>query len=186
MNGVIIACKDSGMCEKLSQCLASAGISVIGTATKGAAALHLAGRFYDKGGVLLCAYAMSDMTAYELYKIKPDNFDMVVLLSARQRSVFHDSGMLCLDIPINRADLIETLALLTEHKWTRMSSGAKKDSKPAERTEDEKNIIANAKALLMDRNNMTEPDAHRFMQKKSMDSGEAMAEVAQKILNGVL
>lgn len=186
MNGVIVACKDSAMCDKLSQCLASAGISVLGTATKGASALHLASRFYDKGGVLLCAYAMSDMTAYELYKIKPDNFDMVVLLSARQRSVFHGSGMLCLDIPINRADLIETLAMLTEHKWTRMNAGSKKISKPAERTEDEKDLIANAKALLMDRNNMTEPDAHRFMQKRSMDSGEALAEVAQKILNGVL
>lgn len=186
MNGVIVACKDSAMCDKLSQCLASAGISVLGTATKGASALHMANRFYDKGGVLLCAYAMSDMTAYELYKIKPDNFDMVVLLSARQRAVFHGSGMLCLDIPINRGDLIETLALLTEHKWTQMSNAPKQDSKPAERTENEKKLIANAKALLMERNNMTEPDAHRFMQKKSMDSGEAMVEVARKILNGVL
>lgn len=187
MNGVIVACKDSVMCEKLSQCLASAGIYVLGTATKGASALHMANRFYDKGGVLLCGYAMSDMTAYELYKIKPENFDMVVLLSARQRTVFHGAGMLCLDIPINRADLIETLAMLTEHKWTRMNAASKKkESKPAERTEDEKNIIANAKALLMDRNNMTEPDAHRFMQKRSMDSGEALVEVAQKILNGVL
>ena len=38
----------------------------------------------------------------------------------------------------------------------------------------------------MERNNMTEPEAHRFMQKKSMDTGDSLVAVAEKILNGVL
>lgn len=181
MNGVIIACRDSGMRDKLSQCLASAGISVLGTAAKGASALHIANRFYEGVGVILCAYSMGDMTAPELYKIKPDNFEMVVLVSARQRSVSRGSRMLCLDIPINRRNLIDTLEMLMDH-----GIAARKDSKPPQRTEDEKKIILRAKSLLMERNNMTEPDAHRFMQKRSMDSGEALVEIAGKILNGVL
>lgn len=180
MNGVIVACKDSSMCDKLSQCLASAGVSVLGIATRGASALHIANRIYGSGGVLLCSYAMSDMTASELYKIKPDNFEMVVLLSPRQRAVFRGSGMVCLDIPINRGNLLATLEMLMEQ------GGVPRSSKPPERTEDEKKIISEAKSLLMERNNMTEPDAHRFMQKRSMDSGEALVEVARKILNGVL
>lgn len=186
MSGVIIACKDSAMCEKLSAALSSAGIEVLGTVTKGASALHLANRFYDDGGVMLCSYAMSDMTASELYKIKPDNFEMVVLLSARQRTIFRGKGMLCLDVPLNRNDLIETLGMLIDHKWTRLNNFGRKESGPVQRTEEEKQIIFKAKALLMDRNNMTEPDAHRFMQKKSMDSGDTLVIVAQKILNGVL
>lgn len=186
MSGVIIACKDNAMCEKLRSVLTYAGIEVLGTVSKGASAIHIASRYYEEGGVILCSYAMSDMTASELYKIKPDNFEMVVLLTARQFSIFRGKGMLCLNVPINRNDLIETLGMLIEHKWTRLNNFGRKDLKPVERTEEEKALIFKAKALLMDRNNMTEPDAHRFMQKKSMDSGDTLVSVAQKILNGVL
>lgn len=35
----------------------------------------------------------------------------------------------------------------------------------------------------MARNNMTEEEAHRYMQKSSMDSGTCMAETAQMILS---
>ena len=181
MSGVMIACKDSSMCEKLSQFLISNGIQVLGTATKGAAALRLASRFYE-GGVLLCTYALSDMTATELCRLKPDRFEMVVLLSARQRVMFRGGGILCLDIPINRRELIDTLQMLT----VRDNRHTKAVSKPAQRTGDEKEIIFKAKALLMERNNMTEQDAHRFLQKASMDSGQTLVQVAQNILNGVL
>ena len=35
----------------------------------------------------------------------------------------------------------------------------------------------------MDRNNMTEADAHRYLQKCSMDSGTNMVETAQMIMS---
>ena len=41
-----------------------------------------------------------------------------------------------------------------------------------------------AKALLMDRNGMTEEQAHRFLQKKSMDSGAKLLQTAQMVLDG--
>ena len=42
-------------------------------------------------------------------------------------------------------------------------------------------LINEAKALLMDRNNMTEDEAHKYMQKCSMDSGNNMVETAKMI-----
>ena len=181
MGGVLIACKDSGMCDKLSHTLAAAGIDVLGTATKGASALQKAARYYGNKGVLLCSYAMSDMTASELYRIKPDNFEMVVLLTARQRAIFTDGDMLCLNIPINRSDLIDTLRMLTEQAAPKVHSAG-----PEPRSESDREIIFRAKALLMERNNMSEPDAHRFLQKQSMNSGQTLVSVALSILNGVL
>lgn len=186
MSGVIIACKDDAMCEKLRAVLVSSGIEVLGTAAKGAYALKLASRFYDNGGVILCTYALTDMTASELFKIKPDNVEMVVMLSARQKTFFQGNGMLCLDVPLKRNDLIETLGMLIEHKWSSLNDFGRLQTSSSRRTDEEKQIIFNAKSLLMERNNMTEPDAHRFMQKRSMNSGEALVEVAKKILNGVL
>ena len=44
-------------------------------------------------------------------------------------------------------------------------------------------LIKQAKALLMDRNHMTEADAHRYLQKCSMDSGTNMVETAQMIMS---
>ena len=44
-------------------------------------------------------------------------------------------------------------------------------------------MIAEAKALLMERNNMTEEEAHRYLQKTSMDSGTNLVETAQMVLS---
>lgn len=44
-------------------------------------------------------------------------------------------------------------------------------------------MIAEAKALLMERNNMTEEEAHRYIQKRSMDNGTGLTETAQMILS---
>ncbi len=185
MCGVVIACKDDAMCEKLRSVLTSADIDVLGTASKGASAIHIASRFYE-GGVILCSYVLNDMNASELYKIKPQNFEMVVLLSGRHHCMFRGKGVLCLDVPVNRNDLIETIRLLIRNRWTDSSGSKRTEQKNIERTEEERQLIFRAKALLMDRNNMTEPDAHKFMQKKSMDSGDTLVITAQKILNGVL
>lgn len=179
MGGVIIACKDGAMCDKLAHTLAASGIEVLGTATKGASALQKSARYYGDRGVFLCSYAMSDMTASELYRIMPDGFEMVVLLSARQKAIFDGGDMLCLDIPINRSDLISTLRMLTEPQRSF-------SVKPEKRSESDREIIGRAKALLMERNGMSEPDAHRFLQKRSMNSGESLVSVAMNILNGVL
>ena len=51
------------------------------------------------------------------------------------------------------------------------------------RHESEQKLISQAKELLMDVNRMTESEAHRFLQKRSMDSGLRMAETAQLIID---
>ena len=53
---------------------------------------------------------------------------------------------------------------------------------PRERSKEEEAIIKEAKALLMERNRMTEEEAHRYIQKCSMDSGTNMVEMAKMVL----
>ena len=43
--------------------------------------------------------------------------------------------------------------------------------------------VKEAKSLLMERNNMTEEEAHRYLQKCSMESGVNMVETAQMVLS---
>ncbi len=44
-------------------------------------------------------------------------------------------------------------------------------------------LIDRAKALLMERNGMTEEEAHRYIQKCSMDSGTNIVETAQMVIS---
>ena len=46
-----------------------------------------------------------------------------------------------------------------------------------------KTEIKDAKELLMARNHMTEEEAHRYLQKTSMDSGTNLVETAQMVLS---
>ena len=54
---------------------------------------------------------------------------------------------------------------------------------PKQRNEKERAVIDQAKALLMERNSMTEEEAHRYIQKCSMDSGTNMYETAQMVIS---
>jgi len=57
----------------------------------------------------------------------------------------------------------------------------KQRAKPKKRSEKEQKIINDAKALLMERNHMTEEEAHRYIQKCSMDTGTNLVETAEMI-----
>lgn len=60
----------------------------------------------------------------------------------------------------------------------------KKASQPAKKEKpQEQKIIDDAKAILMERNNMSEPEAFRYIQKCSMDSGNTMVESAQMVIS---
>ena len=55
--------------------------------------------------------------------------------------------------------------------------------KPKVRNAEEEAAIKEAKELLMGRNHMTEEEAHRYLQKCSMDSGTNLVETAWMVLS---
>ena len=61
---------------------------------------------------------------------------------------------------------------------------APRQSGPPQRSEEDKRLVAEAKAVLMDRHGMTEEEAHRFLQKQSMDHGAKLTDTAKMVLSG--
>ena len=59
----------------------------------------------------------------------------------------------------------------------------KRKSRPKERSEEDKKVLQEAKNLLMERNGMSEEEAHRYIQKCSMDSGTNLVETAEMVLS---
>ena len=53
---------------------------------------------------------------------------------------------------------------------------------PRKRNQEGREWIDKAKRILMENNHMTEEEAHRYVQKSSMDSGNSMVETAQMLI----
>ena len=61
-------------------------------------------------------------------------------------------------------------------------SSAGADKTPVNRSAEEQLTIERAKTFLMQRKHLTEPEAHRFLQKRSMESGIRIVELARRLL----
>ena len=82
-------------------------------------------------------------------------------------------------MPVKAYDLVNTADMVLRQLERRIK---KKTRTPKKRSEKEQNYIRNAKFLLMERNYLTEEEAHKYLQKCSMDNGTNMVETAQMIL----
>ena len=84
-----------------------------------------------------------------------------------------------LTMPLSVYELVNTLEMMLQSAARRRK---KERAKPKVRSAEEQHIIDRAKSLLIERNHMTESEAHRYMQKCSMDSGTNLVETAQMVL----
>ena len=57
-----------------------------------------------------------------------------------------------------------------------------KENKPVRRCPEDEALLTQAKAFLMERHGMTEAEAHRFLQKQSMNNGVKMVDTARRVL----
>ncbi|MCQ2540598.1 MAG: ANTAR domain-containing protein [Acetatifactor sp.] len=127
-------------------------------------------------GAVICTKKLRDMSYAELADYLPIYFRMVILTSDAALETFSDR-MFKLMLPFRPGDLAATLDLALAGYYRR----PKRKPLP-QRSAVEKQIIDRAKAVLMDRNGMLEPEAFRYIQKNSMDCGRTMVESAQMIL----
>lgn len=131
-------------------------------------------------GIVICGYRLQDMMYGELYEYLPPHFQMLMVAAPNFCEEREIENLLCLSMPLKVHELISTIEMMT---YSIVRKRKKRRELPKERTEEEKLTIQQAKEILMIRNNMTEEEAHRYIQKNSMDSGNGLAETAQMILS---
>ncbi len=130
-------------------------------------------------GIIVCGYKFSDMMYSELFHDLGPTFEMLLVASRAKLEEGVADGIVCVEMPLKSYDLLNTLEMMMEALERIRKKGRQK---PKERNVAQKAIIEEAKKLLMDTRNMTEEEAHRFIQKSSMDSGTNMVETAQMVL----
>ena len=87
--------------------------------------------------------------------------------------------IVCAAMPINVNDLISTIEMILQ---SQIRKRRRQRTQPRRRSPQEQKIIDDAKALLIDKNNMSEEEAFRYIQKNSMDSGNTMVESALMVI----
>ena len=153
------------------------GFHVAAVCTTGAQALTYANSLND--GIVVCGYRFQDMMYEELNACLPENFEMLLIVSQKYFSEGVEMGVMSLPMPIKTYDLLSTLQMMAE---ALMRKRKKRKAQPRQRNPEEQRVIEDAKKILVEKNHMTEVEAHRYIQKCSMDSGTNMLETAQMVI----
>ena len=126
---------------------------------------------------VVCGFKLSDETAEALFGDLPPSCAMLVVAGQSLLDLCEDQDIFRLATPVHRGDLIASVQMLLQ-----MGHRLERILRPRRSQEDE-TAIREAKALLMDRNGMTEDQAHRFLQKRSMDAGVRLGQAARLVLD---
>ena len=179
MSSIVVANSNPEHAQKIAAVLRSSGLYVGAVCTTGAQVMDFTSKHYH-GGIVVCSVKLRDMAAVNLPRMAGSSYDFLFLVSSQLASMCDSLEQATLMLPINRTNLISTVNMfLNLADCTPLTIRKKLAAESC----DDKQLIKNAKDLLMKRNNFTEPQAHRFIQKKSMDNGKKMVESAMIILN---
>lgn len=177
MTNIIVVFARLEDAKSIKNILVKNGFGVTAVCTSGAQALSCADEFHD--GIILSGYRLADMICVELKDNLPVGFEMVVMASQRVLTEVSGTGIMGLAMPLKVHELVNTISMMSQGIIRRRK---KQKEKPRVRNEEEAAVIDSAKHLLMERNHMTEEEAHRYIQKHSMDNSTNMVETAQMLL----
>ena len=178
MLSIIIAFPKIEDANNIKSLLIRNSYEVHAVCTTGAQAISIANELDE--GIVISGYRLPDMLYREMNGYLPKGFEMLLIASAAKLSECVEGNVVSLSMPIKVQDLLNTLQLMT---YNYMRRKKREKNRPKQRSEEERDIITKAKLLLMERNNMSEDEAHRYIQKTSMDSGTNMVEMAEMILS---
>lgn len=178
MSNIVIAFPKMEVAQNIKRILSQSGYSVTNVCTTGAAVLSSVQGM--EGGIIICGYRFADMMYTELYEYLPKGFQMLLVASAANIMERDVDNLICLSMPLKVYEMLQTVEMM---EYTIARKRRKMRQQPTQRTEEERRIIEQAKQLLMGRNSFTEEEAHRYIQKRSMDNGTSLVETAQMILS---
>lgn len=178
MVNIVVAFPKLEEAKNIKNVLMKSGFRVIAVCTSGAQVLNYAEGLSD--GIVICGYRLADMLYEELSQYLPPEFEMLLVASPSRFGVENGGNIVRLAMPFKVHDMLATLEMMSKNQLQRKR---RKRTQPKGRNEEEKELIARAKAVLMDKNNMNESEAHRYIQKCSMDSGTNLVETAQMVLS---
>lgn len=178
MTNIIVVFPKLEDAKSIRNILNRSGLSVTAVCNCGAQAISAADGLND--GIVICGYRFQDMMYSELYHNLPQYFELLLVTSKVHLQEAQGMGIMSISMPLRTDDLVETVSMMSDIIARKRK---KRKEKPVQRSETDRRLLAEAKKLLMERNHMSESEAHRYIQKCSMDTGTNMVETAKMILS---
>lgn len=126
---------------------------------------------------LVCGFKLRDMTACDLAASLRAAAALLVVTSPVYLDMCSGENLYKLAAPVSKADFFASLRIIRQFEETTLRPPV------LLRQESDRRVIDRAKELLIGINRMTESEAHRFLQKRSMDTGLRMVETAQIVID---
>lgn len=131
------------------------------------------------GGTVVCSFILPDMSANELGDSLRDCASVLVAAKPQYLDLCEGANVSGLPLPAAPSELKAAMdRLLSEDEHRAAASIPKRGA-------EEQKTIDLAKALLMQSDGLTESEAHRYLQHKSMDGGIQMAQAAQEVIASI-
>lgn len=178
MSNIVIAFPKKETAQNVKKILTQSGYSVQAVCTTGAQALASVNNL--ENGILICGSRFVDMMYMEIHDYLPPEFQMLLIASPASIQEREVENLVCLVLPMKVHELLQTLEMMEGEIRRRRK---RMHRVPRQRSEEERQLIDQAKALLMERNKFSEEEAHRYIQKRSMENGTGLVEVSQMILS---
>lgn len=173
MERVILAFSKTETAYKIKTMLDGSGYDVCAVCRSKAELLRIAADFDE--ALVIMGYKLPDAVADEVMEDLQCSYKLMSIVKAERQNEITNQDIFVVTLPINRQTLInsiETFVGIIERQKHR-----------TKRTDEENKIIENAKVYLMENHMMTEEQAHRFIQKRSMDTGAKFIDTAKQILS---
>lgn len=176
MEKVIVAFESDKSCWRIKEILESTGTAACLVCKSGAEVKRVVSK--QRISTVVCGYKFSDESAEELFDDLPQGCAMLLVAVQSLLDLVGNGDIFKLPAPVSKGDLVASVRMLLQvgHRLDKFVR--------THRSGEEQALIERAKALLMACNGMSEEQAHRFLQKKSMDHGTKLLQTAQMILDG--
>lgn len=176
MRQIIAAFERQSSCEKLQRLLDGSDEFSCVVCRSGAQVRHAVRKLHVD--IVVCGFKLADESCESVFYDLPPSCTMLMLAPRARLELCEAEEILKLSTPVRRSELLSSLRMLA-----RLSRGQGRQSISC--SEDERELVVRAKALLMDRYMMTEAQAHRLLQKKSMDAGMKLSQTARAVVDSL-
>ena len=167
---IVIAGKTEQSRAQLAQLLSSSGHSVYRLCASAGELRRVLNESDD--GLLILAGQMPDCTADELFWDYGEQVQILLIAKPQALESCEEAGIFRLALPTTQQAVLTAVDMLTQLHRMRLPR----------RFGGERQLVAEAKRILIMKNGMTEPEAHRAMQRYAMNHGLKMADYAAQII----
>jgi AmiR/NasT family two-component response regulator len=190
---VVIAEDEAIIRLDLKEILTSAGYEVVGESGRGDEAVELVAEHQPDLAILDIKMPGLDGLQAARQITSQHQVAVMLLTAFSQRDLIEearDAGVAAYLVkPFQARELLPAVADVLSRARQEWAIAAEEASEPAKGAEDKiatRRVVDEAKAVLMDRNDLDENDAFTFIQQTAMQNRLRMRDVAQQIVDGTL